>query len=85
MSPKPNPEMGRELLASELVVETVVVVGRADRPHCFTVWVKSLGEDFVAFLAGDINMIFVAFRRDDGTLIDDSGARIHVWEYLGEV
>jgi hypothetical protein len=80
-----NPEMGRELLASELVVKTVVIVGREDRPHCFTVWVWKVDELFVAFRAGEIGNVFIAFRRDDGTLMDDTGQRIRVWEYLGEV
>lgn len=81
----PHPEMGRELLAGELATKTVVVVGREDRPHRITVWVGEVGEDFVAFYAGEIRVALVAFRRDDGTLIDDTGLRIHVWEYLGTV
>jgi hypothetical protein len=82
---QPNPEMGRELLAHELTVKTVVVVGREDRPHCFTVWVRELGEDFVAFSCGEIRTTLITFRREDGTLVDDTGQRIHVWEYLGTV
>lgn len=39
----------------------------------------------MAFYAGEIRVALVAFRRDDGTLIDDTGQRIHVWEYLGTV
>lgn len=80
-----DPEMGRELLAHELKVETVVIVGREDRPHCFTVWVAELGEDFVSFHAGEVRTLLIVFRREDGTLADDTGKRIHVWEYLGTV
>lgn len=80
-----NPEMGRELLAGDLMVKTVVIVGREDRPHCFTVWVWHVGEDFIAFKAGEINHILIVLRLDDGTMIDETGNRIHVWEYLGEV
>jgi hypothetical protein len=77
--------MGRELLAGELVVKTVVVVGREDRPYCFTAWVRELGEDFVAFYAGEARVVLITFRRKDGTLADDTGKRIRVWEYLGTV
>jgi hypothetical protein len=80
-----NPEMGRELLASELVIETVVVVGREDRPHCFTVWVWWFDDDFIAFKLREIDCVLIVYARDDGTLVDDTGSRIHVWEYLGEV
>lgn len=80
-----NPEMGRELLVSDLVVKTVVVVGREDRPHFITVWVGEIAEDFVTFYAGEIHTALIAVRREDGTLADDTGKRIHVWEYLGAV
>jgi hypothetical protein len=82
---RPNPEMGRELLAHELVVKTVVVVGRGDRHICVTVWVLEVHDDFVLLRAGETNMVLVLIRRQDGTLIDDTGRRIHVWEYLGTV
>jgi hypothetical protein len=81
----PNPEMGRELLAHELVVQTVVVIGREDRPIAVTAWVKELGEDFVAFYAGETHALLIVFRHKDGTLADDTETRIHVWEYLGTV
>jgi hypothetical protein len=80
-----HPEIGRELLAGDLVVKTVVVVGREDRLHCITAWVRLVDSEFVAFHAGEANVTLLAARRADGTLMDDTGKRIHVWEYLGEV
>jgi hypothetical protein len=78
-------EVGRELLAHELTVKTVVVIGRDDRPFLVTTWVRTIGEDFVEFFHGEVNTAFLVCRQGDGTLTDDTGRRIHVWEYLGVV
>ena len=80
-----HPEMGRELLAHELVEKTVVVVGREDRPHCITAWVKLVDDEVVVFLADEIKVVLITMRRPDGTMTDDTGKRILVWEYLGTV
>jgi hypothetical protein len=85
MEAQKSPEMGRELLADDLVVKTVVVIGRDPSDYAVTVWVGEVAEKYVAFRAGDINTTFLAVRHPDGTLTDDTDSRIHVWEYLGEV
>ena len=81
-----SPEMGRELLADELVEKTVVVVGREDRPHyAITAWVQLVDAEIVLFSANEIKLTLITVRRPDGTLVDDTGKRILVWEYLGKV
>jgi hypothetical protein len=80
-----DPEIGRELSAAELVVKTVVVIGRDDRPTLVTCWVQVIGSDFVAFFYGRVNITFIAYLREDGKLVDDTGRQIRVWEYLGVV
>jgi hypothetical protein len=80
-------EVGRPLLATQLVERTVVCVRREDRDVMFTLWVEQIGADFVMFLAGASKptIHFLAFRLPDGLLIDDAGRRILVYEYLGKV
>jgi|HubBroStandDraft_6_1064221.scaffolds.fasta_scaffold426605_3 hypothetical protein len=78
-------ELGRELKPSELRLRTVVVVGREDRATMYTAWVHSVGDDYVALLAGEIATVFLAKRRPDDTLVDDTGKRVMVFEYLGEI
>jgi hypothetical protein len=80
-----HPEMGRELLAHELVEKTVVVVGREDRPHAITCWVELVDIQMVLFRANEIQLTLITLRRPDGTLADDTGKRILVWEFLGTV
>jgi hypothetical protein len=80
---EPNhPEVGRELLASQLLPRTIVVLGRDEDPVLLTTWVHRVGQDFVSFRMGDINITLVAMRQPDDTLRDDRGQRIRVWEFL---
>jgi hypothetical protein len=81
----PDNEVGRMLRVDELVVQSVVVLSREDRPHMFTAWVSLIGADYVAFTAGEIYTTFLAKRHPDGRLTDDTDKRILVFEYLGEV
>jgi hypothetical protein len=81
-------EVGRELKANELTVRTVVVIGREDRDFAYTAWVREIGPDFVIFsyeLGPETKVAFIAHLREDGTLGDDTGKRITVNEYLGEI
>jgi len=81
-------EVGRELKANELTIETVVVIGREDRDYRYTVWVTEIGQDFVIFgyeLGPQTKVSFIAHLREDGTLGDDTGKKITVNEYLGEI
>jgi hypothetical protein len=79
-----NPEIGRELTPSELVLGTVVIVGREDRGVSATMWISSIGALHVAFWAGLAHTTLLA-KRDGETLCDDTGARITVNEFLGVV
>lgn len=78
-------EIGRELKANELKVKTVVVVSREDNPSAYTTWVREIGQDCVVFWSGVANTYFIVYLREDGELVDDTGKRIIVNEYLGEV
>ena len=79
-------EIGRELKASELKLKTIVVIRREDRPGmAVTGWVRELGQDFVIFYSGAIKTKLLTYLREDGELVDDTGKRIIVNEYLGEV
>jgi hypothetical protein len=87
MTPPQNPEVGRELLAHELKVDKVVWITRQDRHTVVTVWVAAVGPVLVEFVAAAKEPVihFLAAREADGTLTDDTGKRIHVYEYLGKV
>jgi len=80
-------EIGRQLRTDELQEKTVVVIGRADRNSCLTVWVSEINPEFVTFYAGAAkpSFTFLTLRKPDGTLVDDTGTQITVHEYLGEV
>lgn len=83
-----HPEMGRELLAHELVEKTVVIVGREDRASAITCWVHKISPEMVAFRAGvppDPPMLLIVWRLPNGEMRDDTGKRIYVREYLGTV
>jgi hypothetical protein len=77
-------ELGRELMAHELKERTVVVLQKEGRPM-FTSWVSIIEDHFVAFTAGVTKTTLLLKRNSDGTLEDDTPARIKVFEYLGEV
>jgi hypothetical protein len=76
-------EIGRELKANELKPATIVVLAKAGRPSS-TMWVSRIGQDYVMFYAGQLRLTLIAHLREDGTLADDSGIQLHVYEYLGE-
>ena len=80
-------EMGRQLRADELREKTVVVVRREDRDLAATMWVEAVHDNAVVFLAGATwpRIHFMATRHEDGTLTDDTGKQVLVYEYLGEV
>jgi hypothetical protein len=50
-----------------------------------TAWVQVVGVDYVTFLMAAVRTTFITRRLPDDTLVDDSGKRILVFEYLGEV
>lgn len=77
-------EQGRELMAHELIERTVVILQKEGRPK-ITIWVTLVCSDYVVFHAGETNVTFVAKRNPDGTLEDDTPAKVRVYEYLGEI
>jgi hypothetical protein len=77
-------ERGRELLAHELHERTVVILQKEGRPM-FTTWVAVIGNDYVAFHAGETNVTLVLKRNPDGTMEDDTPAQVRAFEYLGEI
>lgn len=77
-------EQGCELLAHELTEKTVVILEKEGQPK-ITIWVVRIGSDFVVFHSGVTNVTFLAKRNPDGTMEDDTPARIRVYEYLGEI
>lgn len=81
-------EIGRELKAEELKPDTVVVVktpGSGD--ILMTVWVRLVTTEHVLFMAAGTKpeMLVINRVRPDGTIVDDRGLQVHVFEYLGKV
>lgn len=87
-----DPEVGRELKASELVPETVVVLAKPTSewhqiiPY-ITVWVVAVRAESVTFWVGHLCTALIAKRtgpeREQLTGITDRP--IQVFEYLGAV
>lgn len=78
-------EVGRELKADELQPGKIIVTCLDDKPNMFfTAWVAGVGpRDIVWLHAGRINVTLGLFKQPDGTLKDDSGRTIRMFEYLG--
>lgn len=77
-------EQGRELMAHELIERTVVILHKEGRPM-MTQWVVRVCFDYVMFHAGVSAVTLILKRNPDGTLEDDTPARVRVYEYLGEI
>jgi hypothetical protein len=77
-------EIGRELKASELTPQKVYVVKPPNKPY-MTLWVLSIDEHLVEFLAGELHWHILNFIQPDGSIHDDQGREVKVFEYLGEV
>ena len=74
-------EVGRELKASELEPDTVVIVSKEGRNTSITAWVKDVQKVGVVFYAGELRLYSLFFRMGE-ELHDDNG-RLHVFQYLG--
>lgn len=81
----PNPEMGRELLVPDLKEKTVIVLWRDDRSFAVTAWVDVISTNIVIFKMVEIGAFLILARELGGMLVDDTGKRIRVFEYLGKV
>lgn len=73
-------ERGRELKDHELVVNTQYVI-KADDRFNMTVWCVEIHSDRVVFWAGTVRMRLRLHRGLAGSLADDSGTRIRVYEW----
>ena len=81
----PSEEIGRELKASELKPGTVVIVKPPGNKPLITVWVRNIDPCVVEFYAGEMRWHILNFIMEDGSIKDDQGRIVRVFEYLGEV
>ena len=87
MPATPDDEIGRELMATELREQTIVVIlppGHAEQLW-FTMWVEKVGDEFVWFYSALLRWHVILKRQADGTLIDERRRVTRVFEYLGEI
>lgn len=78
-------EIGKELNARDLQPETVVVIRPPHAPGYLTMWVRHVGKTYITFYSGELHWEVMNFVRPDGSIFDDLGNQIHVYEYLGEI
>ena len=79
-------EIGKELSLAELTElpkPCIVVTQREGRDLFATVWLVEVQTHSVHFYSGTGKIHFLALVQD-GHLIDDTGADIYVYQYLGE-
>lgn len=78
-------EVGRELKADELQPGKIIVTNPSDQPHMFfTARVMGIGPREIVWLhAGKIDVTLGLLKQPNGTLKDDSGRTIRMFEYLG--
>lgn len=81
---QPKQEVGRELNAKELTPKKIVVIQPPGRNQFLTMWVDLVTPELVSFYAGVMKWTVINFVRPDGTICDDQGRQVHVFEYLGE-
>jgi hypothetical protein len=77
-------EIGRELGVNELVPMTVYVLTKPGRPAA-TMWFWGRANESVMFYAGVSKTALFLDLREDGSMADDSGIQIKVYEYLGKI
>jgi hypothetical protein len=78
-------EVGRELKASELKPRTVVIIRPPGQNVLITMWVKGIDTKLVVFYSGDLRWGVINFIQPDGSIHDDQGRVVRVYEYLGEI
>jgi hypothetical protein len=81
-------EIGRELKVSELIPLHVVVLQKDGMASiAMTLWVQQISEQWVRLYSGVTGTVFLAARSgpDLEELIDDAGARVRIYEYLGAI
>ncbi len=79
-------EIGRELTVDELRPPQVVVIappGHGDLR--ITMWVRTVTDKHVVCFSGELNWAVMSFRKPDGSMVDDQGRTVRIFEYRGEV
>jgi hypothetical protein len=84
---RPEEEIGRELKASELKPGTIVFVKVPPTNLMATFWVEAvdLEKRMAVFYSGMYRWHVINFIQPDGSIHDDKGRVVHVFEYLGEI
>jgi hypothetical protein len=81
-------QIGRPLKADELKPEMLVWTNPEHRPSLYaSLWVEKVSDAMVWLYAGaSVSPMYLGlFRQPDGSLKDDGGRTIRIFEYLGEV
>ena len=81
----PFVEIGKQLTADDLKVQQIVVIEAPERNGvCMTMWVREVRANLVVFYSGELDWYVINFVSNDGTIIDDQGREVKVYEYLGD-
>jgi hypothetical protein len=82
---KPQDEIGAELLAHELKVDTVVALTANHRPGTFvTSWVRQVVQGMVVFYSGAVRTTLCVRVNERGEMFDDVNHRIRAYQFLGK-
>lgn len=77
-------EVGRELKVADLKPEAIVVIAPPGRDDLLiTMWVAEVRDNLVVFRSGELNWHVINLVLGDGTIVDDQGRPVRVFEYLG--
>lgn len=82
MIPPKHPEVGRELIATDLREQTIVWSARGST--LISLWVRAIEGPMVALYSAVINLTVVLKADSSGHLFDDTGQRVSIFEYLGD-
>jgi hypothetical protein len=50
-----------------------------------TMWVREVTDKHVVCFSGELNWTVMSFRKPDGSMVDDQGRTVRIFEYRGEV
>jgi hypothetical protein len=79
-------EIGRELKVEDLKPPQVIVIAPPGGGNLrVTMWVTEVTPDLVFCESGELNWTAISFRKPDGTMVDDRGRTVRMFEYLGQV
>lgn len=85
-------EIGRRLKASDLKVETIVVVKPPNTSHtAISMWIIEINKEppkgllpYVVFYSGILKMPILNFINESDEIYDRSAGIVEVYEYLGK-